>query len=104
MNSITPVSASMYTPADASPAASGARLSSGDPLPIAPAATLELSILQQQSQSMSTLPSRLSVGGIAAPSLFAGGSMLSALNAQGSAATAYITPLAAAGQNVDATA
>jgi hypothetical protein len=53
---------------------------------------------------MSKLTSGLSVGGMAAPSLFAGGSMLSALNARGSPATAYITPLAPAGQNVDATA
>lgn len=52
---------------------------------------------------MTTLLGSVNAGG--APSLFAGGSMLSLLNAQGSSAMAYLTPqAAAAGQNVNAVA
>src|SRR5438874_6350413 len=108
MDSISPVSASMYMPA-ATPAASADSSSAGsssiaDASP-GPAASLMLSTLQLQSQMVTTLLGSLDTNGAGSSSAFTGGSMMSLLNAGGSAAMAYLTPQAAtAGQHVNAAA
>ena len=69
-----------------------------------PAVSVELAALQSQGSTMNTLLAGFSVDNSPA-SLFAGGSTLSLLNAQGTSAMAYLTPqLPSVGQNVNALA
>ena len=69
-----------------------------------PAVSVELAALQSQSQEMNTLLAGFSAAN-SPSSLFAGASQLSLLNAQGSAAMAYLMPqLPPTGQNVNALA
>lgn len=71
---------------------------------LGPAVSVELAALQLQGAAMNTLLAGFSAANDPS-SLFAGGSALSMLNAQGSAAMAYLLPQTPpAGQNVNALA
>jgi hypothetical protein len=78
--------------------------SASDSSSVGPAATLELKTLQLQSSMVSTLFGGLTEAAAPSP-LFAGSSMMSLLNAQGSAALAYVAPSApSTGQSINALA
>jgi hypothetical protein len=102
MDGISSISASLYSGLNASASSSSAGAStSGSAASVSTAdgASLELQVLQQQGQAVSTL-----LGGLggSSSSVFAGASALSLLNAQGSPAMAYFSPQSAAGRHVNA--